>query len=220
MNLESNFQLLYEAAAYDTALNIIRESSAIADETFNEAITVLEAKVFKNKRQLKNEVDKLERSPKPIESLGAYSSYLAKGLLPAAGGIAGIKGIEALCAAGKISSTAAGPAMLGVAAAAVIVYLIIDCCTRINRTPGSISDKKIQYKKLLKSIDESINAWKRKDGDNAKKMLDKLEEAKRKVQIKLDAINERARGKDLNFQNNYVESALDDLLSFDDIRLD
>ena len=220
MNIEHDLSILYETAAYDTALDVIHMSSVVPDQTFNEAVAILEAKIFKNKKELKEKLDKLEKSPKPIESLGSYCIYIIKSLLPVAGGFAGIHGIEALATAGKISATAAGPAMVAVSAISIIVFMVIDCCTRINRMPGSISDKKIQYKKILNAINESIKAWKRKDGDNAKKMLSKLEEAKDKVQAKLDALNALAKNHNLSYQNTFDESEFDALLSFDDIRLD
>ena len=220
MNIEHDLSILYETAAYDTALDVIRISSVVPDQTFNEAVAILEAKVFKNKKELKKKLDKLEKSPKPIETLGSYCIYIIKSLLPVAGGFAGIHGIEALATAGKISATAAGSAMVAVSAISIIVFMVIDCCTRINRMPGSISDKKIQYKKILNAINESIKAWKRKDGDNAKKMLSKLEEAKDKVQAKLDALNALAKKHNLSYQNTFDESEFDALLSFDDIRLD
>ena len=220
MNIEHDLSILYETAAYDTALDVIRISPIVPDQTFNETVAILEAKVFKNKKELKEKLDKLEKSPKPIESLGAYCIYIIKSISPSVGGLAGIHGIEALAFAGKISAAAAGPAMLAVAAITVIVTIVMDCCTRINRVPGSISDKQIQYKKILNAINESIKAWKRKDGDNAKKMLSKLEEAKDKVQAKLDALDALAKKHDLKYQNTYSESEFDALLSFDDIRLD
>lgn len=220
MNIEHDLSILYETAAYDTALDVIRISSVVPDQTFNETVAILEAKIFKNKKELKEKLDKLEKSPNPVENLGAYCVYLAKASLPVAGGLAGIHGIGALAAAGKISTAVAGPAMLAISGISIIIYIVIDCCTRINRLPGSISDKKVQYKKILNAIDESIKAWKRKDGDNAKKMLSKLEEAKDKIQEKLDALNTLAKGKSLDYQNTFDESEFDALLSFDDIKLD
>ena len=72
MNIEHDLSILYETAAYDTALDVIRISPIVPDQTFNETVAILEAKVFKNKKELKEKLDKLEKSPKPIESLGAY----------------------------------------------------------------------------------------------------------------------------------------------------
>lgn len=176
--------------------------------TKNEA-ALLEAKVYKSKKELKAELDKLERSPKPIESFGKYAVYLAKALGPA---------IAAGAAVYKLPI--GGIESLGVAAALMLVTTIMDCCTRINRFPGSISDKKVQYKKILNSIDASITAWKKKDSDNAEKMIKKLEEAKTKVQAKLDEVNKASKGKDLYYQNYHTESDIDEFLSFDDIKLD
>ena len=51
-------------------------------------------------------------------------------------------------------------------------------------------------------------------------MLSKLEEAKDKVQAKLDALNALAKNHNLSYQNTFDESEFDALLSFDDIRLD
>ena len=111
--------------------------------------------------------------------------------------------------------------MWGIVGVTLLVDILLDCCTRITRLPGSISDKKIQYKRILDSIDASIKAWKKKDGDNAEKMIKKLEEAKRKVQEKLDKVNKAAKGKSLYHQNTQAESTtIDEFLSFDDIKLD
>jgi len=78
MNIEHDLSILYETAAYDTALDVIRISSVVPDQTFNEAVAILEAKVFKNKKELKEKLDKLEKSPNPVENLGAYLFILQK----------------------------------------------------------------------------------------------------------------------------------------------
>ena len=160
---------------------------------------MFESKLIKNKQQLKAELDRIEKGPKGIQKLGDAALYALKSTAPSIGTVAA--GVGATAVAG-IPFTL--PVAVGVVAAAAAINIIISCCTRIIRAPGSISDKKVQCDRILKSIDSSIKSWEAASDDkDSEKMISKLKSTKEKVKEIRAKLDKKSKGKGLFYQNNY-----------------
>lgn len=166
---------------------------------FIESAAMFESKLIKNKQQLKAELDRIENGPKGIQKLGDAALYALKSTAPSIGTVAA--GVGATAVAG-IPFTL--PVAVGVVAASAAVNIIISCCTRIIRAPGSISDKKVQCDRILKSIDSSIKSWEAASDDkDSEKMISKLKSTKEKVKEIRAKLDKKSKGKALFYQNNF-----------------
>ena len=119
--------------------------------------------------------------------------------------VAGLAGSHAVAKgitkAGVRFKTVAGAGAAGYAIGfgiTSLVFLAVNCLTRILHCAGSISDQLLYAKKIKKEFDKAIKKFE-ESGDE--KMVKKCKDAKAKVEKKLAEIEKSAEGKSKLYQN-------------------